>query len=200
MSYLYFVLPKPVSQISNYPLRNSNDICNFLCSSSRFQQSFFPSVISAWNSLSDSIRNLPSITNFQTSIKRLFCKKKCQKIFEVGGARYPSVLHTILRLGNSTLNDDLFRHNCIPSPTWACGYHRETTEHLLHCPLWDTYRSILLTTAAECLGNYWFNSNRTGKLSFLLSGCNNIAFNVNHRLVFAVQRFIIDTSRFSVRK
>jgi hypothetical protein len=34
--YLYVVLPKPVSQISNYPLRNSDDICNFLCASSRF--------------------------------------------------------------------------------------------------------------------------------------------------------------------
>jgi hypothetical protein len=154
--YFYFVLPKPVSQISNYPLRNSDDICNFLCSSSRFQQSLFPSAISAWNSLSDSIRNLPSFTNFKTSITRLFCKKKCPKIFEVG-ARYPSVLHTRFRLGNSTLNDDLSCRNCIPSPTCACGYHRETTEHyLLHCPLCDTYRSILLTTAAECLGNYCF--------------------------------------------
>ena len=116
---------------------------------------------------------------------RNYFVKKCPKIFEVG-ARYPSVLHTILRLGNSTLNDDLFHHNCISSPNCACGYHRETTEHyLLHCPLWDTYRSILLTTAAECLGNYWFNSNRTGKLSFLLSGCNNVAFNVIHRLFFS---------------
>ena len=34
--YLYVVLPKPVSQISNYPLRNSDDICNFLCALSRF--------------------------------------------------------------------------------------------------------------------------------------------------------------------
>ena len=35
-NYLYVVLPKPVSQISNYPLRNCDDICNFLCASSRF--------------------------------------------------------------------------------------------------------------------------------------------------------------------
>jgi hypothetical protein len=90
--YFYFVLPKPVSQIFNYPLRNSDDICNFLCSSSRFQQSLFPSAISAWNSLiSDSIRNLPSFTNFKTSITRLFCKKKCPKIFEVGLTHKTSV-------------------------------------------------------------------------------------------------------------
>jgi hypothetical protein len=127
---------------------------------------------------------------------RNYFVKKCPKTFEVG-ARYPSVLHTRLRLGNSTLNDDLFRHNCKSSPTCACACHRETTEnYLLHCPLWDTYRSIFLTTAAECLGNYWFNSNRTGKLSFLHSGCNNVAFNVNHRLFFAVQRFIIDTYHY----
>ena len=198
--YLYSVLPMSVSQISNYPLRNSDNICNFSCSTSRFQQSFFPSAIFAWNSLSDSIRNSSSFTNFKNSINGLFCKKKCPKIFEVG-ARYPSVLHTRLRLGNSTLNDDLFRHNCIPSPACAFGYHRETTEHyLLHCPLWDTYRLSLLTTVAECLGNCWYNSNRTGKLSFLLFGCYSVAFDVNHRLFFAVQRFIIDTSRFSARK
>ena len=135
-----------------YLLRNKDDISLMRCSTSRFQKSFSPSSIYGWNSLSLPIRNSSTLSKFKVSVKRLFCKKKFPKLFEIG-ARYSSVLHTWLRLKNqSTWNDDLFRHNCISSPACARGYHRETIKHyLLDSPRYEAFRIRLFTSAAECL-------------------------------------------------
>ena len=146
--YLSSLLPLSVSQKTKYLLRNSEDISLIRCSTSRFQHSFFPSAISAWNSLPLDSRNSSSLNNFKSKVHSLLSRGKSCKLFEVG-ARYASVLHTRLRLNNSTLNYDLFLYNCIPSPACACGYCHETSKHyLLHCPHFDVHRTHLLTSAA----------------------------------------------------
>jgi hypothetical protein len=107
-------------------------------------------------------------------------------LFEVG-SRYASILHTRLRLHNSSLNYDLFRHNCISSPACACGYYRETCKHyLLDC------------SAADCLNYHWTTANDNVKLNYLLHGCNKVDFHSNRTLFLAVQDFIINSKRFVI--
>lgn len=197
-NYLSTLLPPPVSQRTNYLLRNRENVSTMRCSTSRFQYSFFPSAIIAWNLLPIDIRNSFSFNNFKSKVYRLLSAGKRSKLFEVGH-RYASVLHTRLRLKNSTLNFDLFLHNCIPSPACVCGYYRETSKHyLLHCPRFNVHRARLLTLAAECLHHHWTIANDFEKLELLLYGCNEVDFNSNRTLFLAVQNFIINSNRFAI--
>ena len=125
-NYLSSLIPCQVSDRTTYPLRNSDDVSLLSCSTSRFQKSFLLSAISAWNSLSIDIRNSPSLGNFKSKVSRLFLSDKRCILHEVG-SRYASILHTRLRLHNSSLNYDLFQHNCISSPACECGYYQETS-------------------------------------------------------------------------
>jgi hypothetical protein len=125
------------------------------------------------------------------------CSKK-NILFEVG-SRYASILHTRLRLHNSSLNYDLFQHNCISSPACACGYYRETCKHhLLDCSHFQANNAQLLTSAADCLNYHWTTVNDNVKLNYLLHGCNKVDFHSNRILFLAVQDFIINSKRFVI--
>ena len=106
-NYLSSLIPCQVSSRTTYPLRNSDDVSLLSCSTSRFQKSFLPSAISAWNSLPIDIRNSPSLGNFNSKVSRLFLSAIRCVLYEVG-SRYASILHTRLRLHNSSLNFDIF--------------------------------------------------------------------------------------------
>ena len=69
-NYLSSLIPCPVSNRTTYSLRNSEDISLMSCSTSRFQKSFLPSAICAWNSLPVDIRNSPSLGNFKSNVGR----------------------------------------------------------------------------------------------------------------------------------
>ena len=197
-NYLSSLIPCPVSNRTTYSLRNSEDISLMSCSTSRFQKSFLPSAICAWNSLPVDIRNSPSLDNFKSNVGRLFLSGRKNILFEVG-SRYASILHTRLRLHDSSLNYDLFRHNCISSPACACGYYRETCKHyLLDCSRFQANRAQLLTSAADCLNYHWTIANDNDKLNYLLHGCNEVDFHSNRTLFLAVQDFIINSKRFVI--
>ena len=129
-NYLSSLIPCQVSNRTTYPLRNSDDVSLLSCSTSRFQKSFLPSAISAWNSLPIDIKNSPSLGNFNSKVSRSFLSAIRCVLYEVG-SRYASILHTRLRLHNSSLNFDLFQHNCISLPACECGYYQETCKHYL---------------------------------------------------------------------
>ena len=94
-NYLSSLIPCPVSNRTTYSLRNSEDVSLMSCSTSRFQKSFLPSAICAWNSLPVDIRSSPSLGNFKSKVGRLFLSGKKNIIFEVG-SRYAFILHTRL--------------------------------------------------------------------------------------------------------
>ena len=196
-NYLSSLVPCSVSARTTYSLRNKEDISVMYCSTTRFQNSFFPSAIRAWNLLPVDVRNSSSVANFKLKVGRIFSRGMKCKLFEVG-SRYASILHTRLRLNNTTLNYDLFLHNCISSPACVCGYYRETSKHyLLECSCFQVHRAHLLTSAADCLHYHWTTANDNTKLKFLLYGCNEVDFDSNRTLFLAVQEFIINSRRFS---
>ena len=71
-NYLSSLIPCQDCNRTIYPLRNSDDVSLLSCSTSRFQKSFLPSAISAWNSLPIDIKNSPSLGNFKSKVSRLF--------------------------------------------------------------------------------------------------------------------------------
>ena len=83
-NYLSSLIPSQVSNRATYLLRKTDDVSLLSCSTSRFQKSFLPSAISAWNSLPTDIRNSPSLDNFKSKVSRLFLSAKRCILYEVG--------------------------------------------------------------------------------------------------------------------
>ena len=56
---------------SVYPLRNGNDIILPFCRPSSTRDSFIPSTIKMWNSLNNTIRNVDTLSKFQSELKKI---------------------------------------------------------------------------------------------------------------------------------
>ena len=100
-----------------------------------FKDSFFPAVLSEWNSLNINIRNSSSVNIFKKELLK-FIRPEANSTYNTNNTKGLKLL-TRLRLGVSHLGDHKFRHNfqdCI-FPIYYCGQDTETTTHFpLHCP------------------------------------------------------------------
>ena len=68
-SYLHQLLPARVYQSSRYPLRNSSDFSIPTSRTATYSNSFLPETLSAWNALSQDIRDAPSLSSFKKKLK-----------------------------------------------------------------------------------------------------------------------------------
>ena len=59
-----------VQETTTYNLRNSDNIQNYRAHSNLFHNSFFPSLICAWNDLPNDIQNAPSVASFKYKLNR----------------------------------------------------------------------------------------------------------------------------------
>ena len=100
-----------------------------------FKDSFFPAVISEWNSLNINIRNSSSVYTFNKELLR-FIRPEPNSTYNINDTKGLKLL-TRLWLGLSHLGDHKFRRNfqdCV-SPMCYCSQDIETTTHfLLHSP------------------------------------------------------------------
>ena len=121
------------------------------------------------------------------------------KLFDFSFSRHASIYHTRLRLGFSCLREYLFKINRCASPFCECGLDIESVKHFfLFCPRYAAQRNLLLTSAANILGETWSSSSDAKKLNFLLYGVKSANYNINCALFREVQTFIINTNRFSM--
>ena len=68
--YLYFLIPQQVNAISHHNLRDSNDIHTVRSNTSLYHNSFLPSTLRQWNSLTVEVRQLNTLSQFKTFIKK----------------------------------------------------------------------------------------------------------------------------------
>ena len=80
----------------------------------------------------------------------------------------------------------------------VCGLERETVKHyLLSCPRFAAQRTNLLTSAAQVCGQEWQVGSINDKVTFMLKGSTQLSYKENCALFSIVQRYILDTCRFS---
>jgi allophanate hydrolase subunit 2 len=82
----------------------------------------------------------------------------------------------------------------------VCGSERETVKHyLLSCPRFAAQRTNLLTSAALQVycGQEWQVGSDNEKVTFMLKGSTQLSYKENCALFSIVQRYILDTCRFS---
>ena len=151
--------------------------------SNLYYNSFFPSTIRTWNSLSDEIKSAPNVAAFKYCLNKNL--RKPPGYFSCG-TRMGQVLHARLRLECSSLNSHLYRKNIIESASCSCGGFESNYHYLFTCPKYANHRNRYLPYNLQ---NYSTND--------LLCGKENLSEHDNESLFLQVQEYIIKSGRFN---
>lgn len=183
-SYLSNLIPQTIGNISQYNLRNSDNLQTINARTSQYANSFLPSTVRDWNSLPPEIAQSDSLTTFKNHLNRN--RVPVPKHY-YSGSRQSQILHTRLRTNCSSLNNDLFLKNITDSPLCGCGSIENTKHFFLQCPFYCEQRADLLAS----LSQFGIIS-----LNLLLYGDNSLSLNTNVMIFERVHKYIRDTKRF----
>ena len=119
-NYLSDLLPPLVHETTSYNLRNSNHIQTAHANKNLFFNSFTPSTIRSWNSLSDDIKSATSVASFKYRLNHDL--KKPPRHYNIC-TRIGQILHARLRMECGALNAHLYRKNIVPIDGWmTCDF------------------------------------------------------------------------------
>ena len=170
-----------------YAFRNTEDVPSIHCRTSFYHNSLIPSSIRSWNALPHSTQSSDSLHQF----KRLLFNRQTSPAYYYTGPRKFQILHTRLRLGCSSLSDDLFRKNIIPSRACVCGQVETVRHYLLFCNLFSVQRNILLHKIRQLNPSLVIDAN------LLLTGDCTLSDDLNAKLFKIVFEYIDSTKRFN---
>ena len=182
-AYLRDTVPPLVQDTAPYRLRNADHIQNFHANTNLFYNSFFPSTIRDWNSLSDEVKQAPSLASFKFRLNRDIQKPPA---YYNAGTRLGQILQARIRMECSSLNSHLYRKNIVPSPSCTCGGFESPYHFFFVCPMYMGIRN-------RCLPQDLQNYNTRD----LLFGKENANSNENEQLFAQVQDFILNSRRFA---
>ena len=195
-SYLFQLIP-PKNHVYATRSSQSNKISSFKTRHNFFKDSYFPAVISEWNSLNINIRNSSSINLFKKELLK-FIRPEPSSTYNINDTKGLKLL-TALRLGLSHLGDHKFRHNFqdYVSPMCYCGQDIEKTTHFLfHCPNHHCARKTLFDKINQVSGIILRQSDST-VTKILLFGDNKLVFEINKILLMFTIEFISLTEIFN---
>ena len=182
--YLSQIAPQSVGDRSARMLRNSSHLVGIGARTSLYGNSFLPSAINAWNSLSPEARAIETVEGFKTYINSDKPKANCLFCY---GKRRLQVLHTRLRTDCSSLNKHLYDKNLVPSPLCNCGQVESTFHYLFECTRYHTQRQAMINSVEAFT---------PASLRTLLYGNDNLSIEANYSVFDAVHHFIMSSKRF----
>ena len=184
-NYLSSLVPPTIMTITNYPLRNADELKNIRTRTELYKKSFLPSAVRDWNALDINIRKLNSFNQFKKAICPL--KKLQHKYFVEFGSRSNQIIHCRLRLDCSDLNAHRFTRHISNNSYCSCGHPFEDTVHFLFCcPLYNHIRPTMF---------YYY---RGFDIKAVLFGNNDYPPELNLNIVQSVHNFIILSKRFTL--
>ena len=185
--YLKSLLPPRMYELTEYALRNNNDFAIPVSRTAVFTNSFLPSALRDWNTLSLEVRNVSSLSLFKTRVNLGSARviKPPSYYSNIQTSREGQIYHTRLRLECSSLNQQLFVKSIIDSPLCSCGLTETASHFLLSCV---NYRNLRL--------RYFSNLPQPLSLSILLNGIPDAPIDVNEKIFKQVQQFILASKRF----
>ena len=177
--YLQNLIPAKIGTIRPQS-RNPDNFYYVRARTETFRNSFIPSAVRLWNSLSVKDRTF-------TYCKEIMKQVKFPLFYH--GGRVNNIKHAQLRMLCSKLNHHLFLLHVVDSPTCNCGSDCEDNNHfLLQCPLYfDIRRTMLTQIRNDC------NINITVEL--LLFGAEHLDVDTNCKIFDIVHKFIEDSNR-----
>ena len=168
--YLTSLVLPLVQNVSRYNLRNENDLRRIYSQTTKYSNSFLPSVIKDWNSLPCAVRDADS---FKQRLNQ--DRVRIPKYFYTGKQK-TQILHTRHRTGCSSLNFDLFLKT-----TFLTLLYVLVAAVKLRCPLYQDYRTELINKVLLYT---------TMTLNVLLSRVDMLAHTSNVAIFESVQRYI----------
>ena len=117
-AYLSSLVPPSISSIPTYNLRNAENVQAIESRTSKYFNSFLPSVVREWNNLPLQISSSDSVNSFKSQLNR---GASVVPKYYFSGNRKLQILHTRLRTNYSSLSNDLFLKNISESPLCLCG-------------------------------------------------------------------------------
>jgi hypothetical protein len=155
------------------------------------RDSCIPSTIKMWNSLNNTIRNVDTLSEFTSELKKIDeTKNHAVPKHYLYGPRKLNMILTQLRSSASFLNYDLFRVGIVSDPSCLCGAALENLKHFfLNCPIYLQARTTLIDNLNMVTTCY------TLDITFLTCGDVNLTYEQNC-IVF---KYIFDCIKCSKR-
>jgi hypothetical protein len=155
------------------------------------RDSCIPSTIKMWNSLNNTIRNVDTLSEFTSELKKIDeTKNHAVPKHYLYGPRKLNMILTQLRSSASFLNYDLFRVGIVSDPSCLCGAALENLKHFfLNCPIYLQARTTLIDNLNMVTTCY------TLDITFLTCGDVNLTYEQNC-IVF---KYIFDYIKCSKR-
>ena len=187
-SYISDLIPPMIREVTNYPLRNQNNITTPFCRTEILRKSCIPSSISLWNSLDESMRNSPSLNSFKYRLRGNSPNLRKIPPYYFYGDRYLSIMHCRIRNNCSNLSNDLYHNHLKPRPLCNCNLEIENAEHFFfRCPKYVNERVKLFHETRDF---------HPLNINLILFGDGNISLESNTTIFRSVQNYIKHTSRF----
>ena len=119
----------------------------------RYDNSFFPFCINNWNNLDDTIKLLPTVSQFKSNLNN-FVRPKGNNFYTIRDS-FGTKLLTKIRVSFSDLRDHRYNHNFnCENPICSCGLNDETAVHFfLCCPRYDNLRTTYLSKISDIIGS-----------------------------------------------
>ena len=186
--YISDIIPPLVCEVSDYPLRNRNNLANVFTRTETSHRSCVPSSVSCWNSLQSDLREAETFLSFHHNLKdKILAVRKIPSYF-MKGPRKLSVIHARIRNNCSDLKCDLFQNHLTDDTRCACGNTEENALHFfLECENYANSRIVMFRQTRKY---------HPLSLNTILYGKSSLSDNDNSFLFQAVQKFIQDTGRF----
>ena len=178
-------------------LRSKGGYIPFKNVSSNFKNSFFPYFSGLWNSLPKNVQHKPLLEFKEYTNNEL--KPPKYKHFSRGN-KFSNSLLTKIRIGRSDLCQHKFTIGLSDSPQCLCYFREESPLHyFIDCFLYLPERQTLFSKIEHYIPQFP-NLAKRRKLDIILRGLNidNPDFlSLNTTLTIAVQKFILQTKRFT---
>ena len=139
-----------------------------------------------------------NLKDFKQKVSTLY-KPKRYKHFSKGSKEGNKLL-TRIRVGRSLLNAHLFAIGATDDPHCLCNSVESSVHYMIQCTLYTSQRQTLFGLFEQYVPQFDNMTNKQ-KHEIILNGYNidNDEFiYINTRLTLAVQKYIIDTNRFSL--
>ena len=123
--YISDIVPPLVGDVTNYPLRNRQNISTMYTRTEISHKSCIPSSVSDWNNLNNAIREIDTFVSFRSTFKNEVLGNTHVPTYFIKGQRRLAVLHARLRNNCSDLKCDPFLNHLTDSLSCSCGYIME---------------------------------------------------------------------------
>ena len=183
--YLSNLLPDTLADRHRHFTRHAQNLAEIRTRTSFYSGYFLPSSIKLWNNIPQNIRQGSSLNTFKHFLK---CHNIKRPSYYDIGSRQGQVLHARLRMESSSLNSHLFTRNIAENPNCNCGQTETTAHYLLRCHRYSAIRDTTL---------FSLNLHTPLTLDLLLHGSDALTLDQNAHVFLTVQKFIIDSKRFT---